>query len=111
MGSNKVKENGNYRENEKITNSDLVIFFLSLVMCTVGGSVLGWWFYNYHPTNRQLWMVPFGLIFFLTPVTVWFSLAMSDICSSKREEEGMKPTCSSKQVLMTQRDVNPSCFV
>ncbi|CAN1157068.1 hypothetical protein LINPERPRIM_LOCUS27707 [Linum perenne] len=44
----------------------------------VGGAVLGWWEYSYHPTNTQQWMVPFGLILFATPLFVCFAAIVSD---------------------------------
>ncbi|KAI6707803.1 hypothetical protein NL676_010765 [Syzygium grande] len=47
-----------------------------------GGLMLGWWEHQYHPNNRQLWMVPVGLILFLTPLFAWLSLVISDLCSS-----------------------------
>ncbi|TKY64133.1 hypothetical protein E2542_SST14023 [Spatholobus suberectus] len=91
MGSPYGVENGDYdyKENQGITTKPyyLVIFILSLLVSIVGGSLLGWWLHKYHPKNRQLWMVPFGLILLLTPVIVWFSLIISDLCISKNEEE------------------------
>ncbi|KAF8024529.1 hypothetical protein BT93_F1644 [Corymbia citriodora subsp. variegata] len=47
-----------------------------------GGLMLGWWEHQYHRSNRQLWMVPVGLILFLTPLFAWLSLVISDLCSS-----------------------------
>lgn len=88
MGPTKgIVENGHYKESFKITKPYLVILVLSLLISIAGGSLLLWWLYKYHPTNRQLWMVPFGLILFFTPVIVWFSLIISDLCISKSEEE------------------------
>jgi hypothetical protein len=48
----------------------LLILFTSLFISIVGGCVLGWWLHKYHPTNSQLWMVPFGFVLFLTPIIV-----------------------------------------
>nr|KYP59127.1 hypothetical protein KK1_014556 [Cajanus cajan] len=86
----KEVENGeyDYKENQGITKpSYMMMFISSLLISIVGGSLLGWWLYKYHPTNRQLWMVPFGLILFLTPVIVWLSLIISDLCISTNKEE------------------------
>ncbi|KAL8499588.1 hypothetical protein ACS0TY_019536 [Phlomoides rotata] len=43
----------------------------------VGGWILSWWELKYHPTNDHQWMVPLGLILFLTPLIVCFSAAIS----------------------------------
>ncbi|KAL4354176.1 hypothetical protein GQ457_06G019340 [Hibiscus cannabinus] len=53
----------------------------SFLVSLGGGLLLGWWEYEYHPENRQLWMVPFGLILFSTPLIIWFAIFVSDICS------------------------------
>ncbi|KAL2336257.1 hypothetical protein Fmac_010703 [Flemingia macrophylla] len=88
-----------YKENQGITKCYyLMIFMSSLLISTVGGSLLGWWLLKYHPTNRQLWMVPFGLILFLTPVIVWFSFIMSDLCICKNRED---------DVFMTNQRIHP----
>ena len=49
-------------------------------MSMIGGLMLVWWDLEYHPTNSELWMVPFGLILMVTPLIVWFSAFISDIC-------------------------------
>ena len=96
MGTPRDFENGAYeyyKENQGITKSYyLIIFISSLLISIIGGSMLGWWLHKYHPTNRQLWMVPFGLILLLTPVLVWLSLIISDLCISKKEEEDVLKT-------------------
>ncbi|KAI9093889.1 hypothetical protein K1719_026887 [Acacia pycnantha] len=57
-----------------------------------GGSVLVWWNVKYRSENSELWMVPFGLILFLTPMVIWFSLIVSDLCvSSSKEDEKFIP--------------------
>ncbi|KAI4328967.1 hypothetical protein L6164_021277 [Bauhinia variegata] len=82
------KESTEGEESRKISMAYLMIFFLSLLICVTGGSVFGWWLYKYHPTNRQLWMVPFSLIFLFTPLMIWLSLHVSELCiSSKSDEE------------------------
>ncbi|XVE73644.1 hypothetical protein DITRI_Ditri11bG0135000 [Diplodiscus trichospermus] len=53
----------------------------SFLVSLAGGLMLAWWEYEYHPTNRQLWMVPFGLILFATPLIIWFAIFVSNICS------------------------------
>lgn len=59
---------------------------LSLAISTTGGFMLGFWEYEYHPTNSQLWMVPFALILLVTPAIIWFAIIVSEICNSKNEE-------------------------
>ncbi|KAK2419432.1 hypothetical protein QL285_041529 [Trifolium repens] len=61
----------------------LLILFTSLFISIVGGCVLGWWLHKYHPTNSQLWMVPFGFVLFLTPIIVLLSILVPDPCISK----------------------------
>ncbi|CAJ1950515.1 unnamed protein product [Sphenostylis stenocarpa] len=90
MGTPKGVENGEYeyKENQGLTKSYyLVVFISSLLISTIGGSLLGWWLHKYHPTNRQLWMVPFSLILLFTPAIVCFSLIISGFRVSKNEEE------------------------
>lgn len=53
---------------------------------------MGWWEYEYHRTNSQLWMVPFGLVLLITPLFVWFSIFVSDWCSTKGEDAPSGPT-------------------
>lgn len=47
-----------------------------------GGVMLIWWEWCFHATNRQQWMVPLGLILFVTPILVCFSIFISDFLSS-----------------------------
>lgn len=82
MGSCDPKEKEmDYERIQKLANTSVVLlwsFFISLG----GGLTLVWWELEYHSTNRQQWMVPFGLIMLVTPVIVCFSLFVSDICNS-----------------------------
>ena len=68
------------------------------------GLMLAWWEYEYHPTNSQLWMVPFGLIWFATPLIVWFAIFVSDIYSftedvRSRDDSVNDPEKMIKQVI------------
>ncbi|GAB2271865.1 hypothetical protein Dimus_006695 [Dionaea muscipula] len=63
----------------------LVSFMVSLI----GGIILVFWEMDYHPRNSQLWMVPFGLIMFATPVIVWFSAFVSDLFCPNKEQAGL----------------------
>ncbi|KAF5743884.1 hypothetical protein HS088_TW08G00472 [Tripterygium wilfordii] len=47
-----------------------------------GGLVLGWWEHEYHPTNSHQWMVPLGLILFITPVLIWLAVFTSEMWNS-----------------------------
>lgn len=88
MEQTKEVENGDYNESKRIiTKQYMMILVFSLLISMLGGSLLGWWHHKYHSTNRQLWMVPFGLIFFLTPLIIWFSLFISHLFISKSDEE------------------------
>ncbi|CAK9167040.1 unnamed protein product [Ilex paraguariensis] len=71
-----------YKEFEKIVKA-FIACLGSFLLSMIGGMMLGWWELRYHPTNSQLWMVPFGLILFVTPIIVWLSVFISDVCSSK----------------------------
>ncbi|ONI23570.1 hypothetical protein PRUPE_2G195800 [Prunus persica] len=85
MGSNKEEKDASYLEHERVVKTRKACFW-SILVSVAGGLMLGWWEYQYHPTNRQLWMVPFGLILFATPVIVWFSVMASDICNLKDDD-------------------------
>lgn len=52
-----------------------------------GGLLLLWWDYEYHPTNSQLWMVPFGLILFVTPVIACFAVVVSEACKNYKVDD------------------------
>ncbi|KAK2649984.1 hypothetical protein Ddye_017473 [Dipteronia dyeriana] len=65
-------------ETEKTCMACLWSFLVSMT----GGLILGFWEYQYHQTNSQLWMVPFSLIMLVTPVMVWFAVLVSDVCNS-----------------------------
>ncbi|CAN0889431.1 hypothetical protein LINGRAHAP2_LOCUS16090 [Linum grandiflorum] len=58
----------------------------AFIVSLVGGVVLGWWEFRYHRTNTQQWMVPFGLILFVTPLFVWLAVIVSDFL---KEEDGL----------------------
>ncbi|XWS35943.1 hypothetical protein CRYUN_Cryun20dG0040000 [Craigia yunnanensis] len=76
----------------------------SFLVSLSGGLMLAWWEYEYHPTNSQLWMVPFGLILFATPLIIWFAIFVSEICSftedvRPRDESVDDPEKMIKQVI------------
>ncbi|KAL1350304.1 hypothetical protein HN51_014413 [Arachis hypogaea] len=82
MGSNEGEENG---EKRRIRRAYLVVSLLCLVISVAGGFVLGWWLYKYHPKNKQLWMVPFGFVLFLTPIICCLCLILPDFCTAKTD--------------------------
>ncbi|CAK8544959.1 unnamed protein product [Lathyrus sativus] len=93
MERNEREENGDYKKSKWITKLPyLVILFTSLLISIVGGCVLGWWLHKYHPSNEQLWMVPFGFVLFITPIIVLLSLIVSDPCFSKQVEDSLSNT-------------------
>ncbi|KAF5733273.1 hypothetical protein HS088_TW17G00815 [Tripterygium wilfordii] len=65
-------------ETEEMVKNWLNCVWFFMVSIT-GGVILGWWEYEYHPTNSHQWMVPFGLILFVTPLLVWFAVFTSEI--------------------------------
>ncbi|CAA3023304.1 uncharacterized protein LOC111313976 [Olea europaea subsp. europaea] len=75
-----IKEES-YRRYQRIVKI-WIICLGSFSLSMVGGLILAWWQFYYHPTNEQQWMVPIGLILFFTPLIVWFSVFLSDICNS-----------------------------
>ncbi|XVF33096.1 hypothetical protein REPUB_Repub17cG0138800 [Reevesia pubescens] len=80
MDSNKEERfETKMKEPKKIVSTYIACLWSFLVSLT-GGLMLAWWKYEYHPTNSQLWMVPFGLILFVTPLIIWFAIFVSDIC-------------------------------
>ncbi|KAE7999305.1 hypothetical protein FH972_003750 [Carpinus fangiana] len=84
MGLLKEVGDHDHKENQEIRLKTCIVYnSWSLMVSMIGGLTLGWWEYEYHSTNSQLWMVPFGLILLLTPLLVWFSVFVSDICSSE----------------------------
>nr|KYP71983.1 hypothetical protein KK1_011268 [Cajanus cajan] len=78
MRSNEGEENGGYNKSRSRSRSCFFILFLSflLLLSIAGALVLGWWLHKYHPTNTQLWMVPFGFLLFLTPLIISLSLIL-----------------------------------
>ncbi|KAM0048163.1 putative ATP-synthase-associated protein [Helianthus debilis subsp. tardiflorus] len=66
------------KETKAKTMKGLVAFCGSFLITMVGGFVLLLWEIKYHPSNSQLWMVPFGLIMFLTPVLACLASFISD---------------------------------
>jgi len=81
------------KEKEGMTKSHyLMIFISSLLISITGGSLLGWWLHKYHPTNAQLWMVPFALILLFTPAIVSLSVIMSGPSIHKNDEEDVLNT-------------------
>lgn len=55
-----------------------IAYFGLFLISMMGALILLFWEIKYHPSNKQLWMVPFGLIMFLTPVLVCFAAFISD---------------------------------
>ncbi|MBA0715042.1 hypothetical protein Golax_013972, partial [Gossypium laxum] len=81
MGSEEDKILESKMKGSKKTMNTFMACLWSFLVSLGGGLLLAWWEYQYHPTNRQLWMVPFGLILFFTPLIVWFAIFVSDIFS------------------------------
>ena len=80
MGSYKEEREVGYSKFGKIVKT-CIACLVSFLVSMFGGLMLVWWDLEYRPTNSKLWMVPFGLILMVTPLIVWFSAFISDICS------------------------------
>ncbi|GMI73669.1 hypothetical protein HRI_001036200 [Hibiscus trionum] len=89
MDSDKQKRFETKTKESQKTVSTCTACLWSCLVSLSGGLMLGWWMYEYHPTNSQLWMVPFGLILFVTPLLIWFAVFVSDVCSYTGE---VRPT-------------------
>ncbi|MBA0704340.1 hypothetical protein Golax_016605, partial [Gossypium laxum] len=82
MGSDEEERLERKSEELKKINVDTCIACLwSFLVSLSGALMLGWWGYEYHPTNSQLWLVPFGLILFVTPLIIWFAIFVSYFCN------------------------------
>lgn len=82
MGScDQEEKEVDYEGTQKLAKTFVALLW-SFFISVGGGLTLVWWEFEYHPTNSQLWMVPFGLIMLVTPVIVCFSVFVSDICNS-----------------------------
>ncbi|GAB4861546.1 hypothetical protein Ancab_036738 [Ancistrocladus abbreviatus] len=86
-GRRSVLVNGVDHQEERQYWKACVACLVSFLVSMTGGAILVWWEIDYHPTNSELWMVPFGLIMFATPVIVWFSSVFSDFCRPQNQED------------------------
>lgn len=64
-----------------------IVCVSSFMASMIGGAVLVYWQIKYHPHNRELWMVPFGLVLFTTPLFVWFISLASDARCPIRDKQ------------------------
>ncbi|PWA43680.1 hypothetical protein CTI12_AA025000 [Artemisia annua] len=55
----------------------------SFLLSMAGGLILLLWEIKYHPSNSQLWMVPCGLIMFVTPALACFAAFLSDTLTQR----------------------------
>lgn len=74
------------KETKMKTMKMLIACFGSFLITMVGGLVLLLWEIKYHPSNSQLWMVPFGLIMFLTPVLACLAAFISDTVTTSSSQ-------------------------
>jgi len=93
MGSNEGDENGGSNKSRWLTKpSCWCVLFMSLLVSIAGGLVLGWWLHKYHPSNTQLWMVPFGFLLFLTPLIICLALVLPDLCVATARIDQEQPS-------------------
>ena len=85
MGSFKEGRDESHKEQKERVKT-CIVYSWSFMVSMIGGLAFTWWEFEYHPTNTQLWMVPFSLILLVTPLFVWFSIFVSDLCSSKMDD-------------------------
>lgn len=87
MGSGR---NGVEEVPKKLKTQTLIALILSSILVSIlGGIVLVYWIIKYHPKNRELWMVPVGLLLFTTPPLVWFiSIAADFFCPTDQQLGG-----------------------
>ncbi|OAY62094.1 hypothetical protein MANES_01G241300v8 [Manihot esculenta] len=79
---NAEDEISDHHQEPKRTAQACITCLWSFLVSLSGGLVLGYWKHEYHHTNTQLWMVPFGLILLVTPVIIWVALSVSEIYNS-----------------------------
>lgn len=70
------------KRKENMKRSKIAIWVSMAVASMMGVLVFGWWEIQFHPTNRQLWMVPFGLVLMIAPIFVIMSVLISSFCTS-----------------------------
>ncbi|KFK42503.1 hypothetical protein AALP_AA1G002000 [Arabis alpina] len=76
--------------NEKKKNMSSKSFLLySMIVSIFGGSFLSYWFYKYHPTNSNLWMVPIGLLSLVTPAFLSLSVLIFDLCDDDDDNNNL----------------------
>lgn len=79
----KEEEERDEKRNGNMKSCKTATWVVSMVVaCLLGGLVFGWWEFQFHPTNRQLWMVPFSLILMIAPIFVLMSLLLNAFCTS-----------------------------
>lgn len=77
-----MKEEREGKRKENLKSSMMKTWVSMAVTSMMGGLVFGWWEFQFHSTNRQLWMVPFGLVFMIAPIFVMMSVLISSFCTS-----------------------------
>lgn len=91
MNTNTKNETEKEKTEKKSTMSSMAFFLYSMIVIMCGGLFLTYWFNKYHPTNSNLWMVPLGLLFLVTPVFLSLSVLISDLCDDDDGESRPKP--------------------
>jgi len=95
MGINGRELDGIDEEEERARRwKKYMVCMSSLMVSMLGGAILVYWETKYHPHNRELWMVPFGLVLFTTPLFVWFISLASDACCPRDKQQQHKQLVS-----------------
>lgn len=72
-------------EQKKQKNRKLKVVWVCVVLVLVsvsGAFLMGWWAVRFHRTQKQQWMVPFGLVLMIAPIFVLISVFISSFCTS-----------------------------
>lgn len=73
------------------------IICLGLLFVSMGGGViLAWWSSKFHTSNRQLWMVPLGLILLVTPIIICLAILLESYNNHRGINDHQHLECVSK---------------
>lgn len=102
MADELPKDNAGY----KTMKRTMINCFGSFCLSMAGGLMLGSWELYNRPTNERQWMVPLGLILLVTPLIVWLSIFVSEICNYSTEAScsSISPKNSSENSFDDPRD-------
>lgn len=80
----------NVDQKKRFAKASSIACLWSFLISLTGGLMLVLWELKFHPTSCQLWMVPVGLILFITPAMCWVAIIVSGFHYST-EATNLKP--------------------